>query len=226
MPNKDLSRWFFKRKVPLKGDRGDAGQEGAQGPSGIQGNPGAAGAPGSDGRSVLNGTTNPSGGTGSNGDFYINTTTWQIFGPKSGGAWPGGQNIQGIQGIQGVPGPNTLPVTSINTSPGRTLNSNYQIHATRPAIVVYSVQLHTVLTLIGTSSAKVELRSDTSTPPTTARSEVMHQINIGVGISVNQQSDVISNLAAFIAAGDNVRLVPTLVNGGTAALTRQLEIVL
>lgn len=226
MPNKDLSRWFFIRKVPLKGDRGDQGNQGAQG---NQGNPGTAGNPGANGNSVLSGPGNPAPGNGVNGDFWINTTTWQIFGPKSGGVWPAGQSIQGaqgLQGIQGVPGPNTLPVTSINTSPGRTVNTNYQIHATRPAIVIYSVQLHTVLTLIGTSSAKVELRSDSAVTPTTPRSEVMHQINIGVGIAVNQQSDVVNNLVAFIAAGDNVRMVPTLSNGGTATLTRQLEIVL
>lgn len=200
-----------------------------EGPRGYVGNQGV---PGVDGRTVLSGISNPTAGQGQNGDFYINTNTWSIFGPKTGGSWGFGTSIVGAagstgpQGIQGVPGPNTLPVTSISTSPGRALNTTFQVHATRPAIVIYSCQLHTVLTLIGTSSAKCELRSDAGSPPTVRKSEVMHQINIGVGIAVNQQSDVINNLVAFIEAGHNIRMVSTLANGGTVTLTQQLEIVL
>jgi len=54
---------------------------------------------------VLNGTTDPGAGTGANGDFYINTTSWQIFGPKAGGAWPAGVDLQGADGTDGATGP-------------------------------------------------------------------------------------------------------------------------
>lgn len=63
-----------------------------------------SGAPGSDGKSVLNGTVDPTGGDGTNGDFWINTTSWDIFGPKTAGAWGSGVSLIGPPGADGDPG--------------------------------------------------------------------------------------------------------------------------
>jgi len=72
---------------------------------------------GGTGNTVLTGLADPTT-QGANGDYYINKTTWQIFGPKTSGAWGAGTNLigpqgqagadgaQGPQGIQGVPGNN------------------------------------------------------------------------------------------------------------------------
>ena len=73
---------------------------------------------GDDGLSVLNGPADPTPSDGVDGEFWINTTTMQIFGPKSGGAWPasgvdmvgqqgpaGNDGAAGPQGPQGDPGP-------------------------------------------------------------------------------------------------------------------------
>ena len=62
------------------------------------------GADGDPGASVLNGTVNPAVEVGSDGDFYINTNTWQIFGPKSDGAWGSGSSLVGPTGLTGADG--------------------------------------------------------------------------------------------------------------------------
>jgi hypothetical protein len=47
----------------------------------------------------------PAGGTGNNGDMYLNSTTWDVYGPKSGGAWGAVvTNIKGAKGDKGDPG--------------------------------------------------------------------------------------------------------------------------
>jgi len=78
-------------------------QTGPQGPKGDKGDTGTAGA---NGKTILNGTSNPSNSTtGTNGDFYLNTNTYQLFGPKTDGAWGLGTSIIGISGEQGETGP-------------------------------------------------------------------------------------------------------------------------
>jgi hypothetical protein len=60
----------------------------ANGPQGPQGTAGANGTNGINGNTILFGTGNPSNSTtGVDGNFYINTTTYNIFGPKTAGAW-------------------------------------------------------------------------------------------------------------------------------------------
>ena len=71
---------------------------GSQGPQGIQGIQGIQGEQGVAGFSVLNGSGPPGGGVGVNGDFYINTSTWDIYGPKTGGAWGSPTSLIGPQG--------------------------------------------------------------------------------------------------------------------------------
>lgn len=89
------------------------GGVGPQGPQGIQGIQGVPGTNGVDGKTVLSGAGAPSAGLGVDGDFFIDTSAWNIYGPKTGGAWgtattlvgpQGPQGIQGIQGIQGLQG--------------------------------------------------------------------------------------------------------------------------
>ncbi|MDB5148223.1 MAG: hypothetical protein JWQ57_2243 [Mucilaginibacter sp.] len=76
----------------------------------------ATGPAGPRGNSVLNGTIDPTSTDGLNGDFWLNTTSKVIFGPKSGGAWPGTGTV--IKGMNG----NTL--LSGSTNPANTLGNN------------------------------------------------------------------------------------------------------
>lgn len=80
---------------------------GATGPQGDPGAPGADGLDGSDGadgRTVLSGPGAPSSGLGANGDFYIDTTDWDIYGPKTVGAWGSGTSLVGPAGAPGADG--------------------------------------------------------------------------------------------------------------------------
>lgn len=76
--------------VNLQGDPGPAGPAGADGVDGA------------DGRTLRSGTSAPTGSVGEDGDFYINTTTWQIYGPKTGGAWGSGVSLVGPAGQGGA----------------------------------------------------------------------------------------------------------------------------
>lgn len=79
--------------------------QGQQGPAGPAGAAGATGAAGAAGRTVLSGSGAPGAGVGANGDFFIDTTNWVIYGPKAGGAWPGGASLIGPTGATGSQGP-------------------------------------------------------------------------------------------------------------------------
>lgn len=59
------------------------------GPQGIQGVAG---------NTVLSGVGAPGGGTGVNGDFYINRSNWDLYGPKTGGAWALATSLVGPNG--------------------------------------------------------------------------------------------------------------------------------
>ncbi|MDR3551230.1 MAG: hypothetical protein P4L31_07495 [Candidatus Babeliales bacterium] len=81
--NKIAGSWVLKFSMAT-GPVGPAGANGTNGTNGI------------DGKTILNGTVNPSNlSDGVNGDFYINTSTWNIFGPKTAGAWGSGTPIAG-----------------------------------------------------------------------------------------------------------------------------------
>lgn len=105
----------------LPGPQGPQGERGLTGPVG-EGIPtgGAAneilvkvdatdyntawGARPADGLNVLNGAAAPTGGDGVDGEFWIDTTAWDIYGPKSGGAWPAGVSLVGPAGDTGATG--------------------------------------------------------------------------------------------------------------------------
>jgi hypothetical protein len=59
---------------------------------------------GSDGRTILNGSGVPGAGLGNNGDFYIDTASWDIYGPKTAGAWGAGTSLIGTTGGAGAQG--------------------------------------------------------------------------------------------------------------------------
>ena len=82
----------------LIGAAGPEGDPGAPGADGLDGSDGAAGADGADGRTVLSGPGTPSSGLGADGDFYIDTTVWDIYGPKTAGAWGAGTSLVGPAG--------------------------------------------------------------------------------------------------------------------------------
>jgi hypothetical protein len=72
------------------GPTGPTGATGATGPQGPKGDTGATGPAGPSGASTfVSGTGNPTAGTGVDGSIYLDTATGRLWGPKTGGAWPG-----------------------------------------------------------------------------------------------------------------------------------------
>ena len=59
---------------------------------------------GAGGAIVRNGSGVPSSETGSNGDFYINTVNYDIYGPKTAGAWGSATSLIGPTGATGSAG--------------------------------------------------------------------------------------------------------------------------
>jgi hypothetical protein len=59
---------------------------------------------GAGGAVVRNGSGVPSSETGSNGDFYINTVNYDIYGPKTAGAWGSAISLVGPTGATGSTG--------------------------------------------------------------------------------------------------------------------------
>ena len=59
---------------------------------------------GAGGAIVRNGSGVPSSETGSNGDFYINTINYDIYGPKTAGAWGSATSLVGPTGQTGATG--------------------------------------------------------------------------------------------------------------------------
>lgn len=65
------------------------------------------GIPGANGKTVLSGSGVPASETGHNGDFYLDLTsdTNDLYGPKTGGAWPGSPlELKGETGDTGATG--------------------------------------------------------------------------------------------------------------------------
>lgn len=74
---------------------GPAGNDGNDGTDGVDGDNGA------DGKTIRNGTGAPSNGLGVDGDFYIDTQAWNIYGPKTSGAWGSPTSLIGPPGSGG-----------------------------------------------------------------------------------------------------------------------------
>lgn len=101
----------------ITGATGPAGATGATGAQGVAGSSGATGATGATGVQGPTGATGPTGPAGSTG----------------------ATGATGATGPQGTAGTNAA--TPSQASATRTLNSAFQVHATRPAMVFYSVQM-------------------------------------------------------------------------------------
>ncbi|NVK83424.1 MAG: tail fiber domain-containing protein, partial [Cytophagia bacterium] len=83
------------------GADGVDGINGTNGTDGVDGVDGADGADGLDGKTILNGTVDPTSTDGVDGDFFLNTITYDLFGPKTAGAWGSATSMIGPDGQDG-----------------------------------------------------------------------------------------------------------------------------
>lgn len=108
-----------------------------------------------------------------------------------------------------------------NSTPGRSLNTNFQPSSTRPVFVSYTVRINLEPTV--QSQGRVELLSDASNPPTNLRCQV--RAGRAAGSVASHSRD--SVLCGFIPAGHFVRLnVVTESGTPTITLIAQTETIL
>lgn len=148
--------------------------------------------------------------------------TWQTNSAGLGPTGPtGATGATGAQGPQGDPGVGfgTLsPSISTRTIGG----SAYQVSSTRPAFVSYSGRVSSASTLLAAQAGRIELRSDSSNPPTTVRARTAGGLS---GVLATDISE--APLAYIVPAGHYVQLVSVDETGTpTYSLGAQVEIVL
>jgi len=110
------------------------------------------------------------------------------------------------------------------SQPSRSLNANFQPSATRPTLCVYTGTWQGSLSVTGSQTGTVELRSDSAATPTTARTSVVPAVNLALGLTVGSTINLPWVLAYSCIAGHNVRLVTS--GTGTFVITSSCEIVM
>jgi hypothetical protein len=137
----------------------------------------------------------------------------------------GPQGLVGNTGPQGPKGDDGLPdITSSSSSPGRSLNTTFQPHATRPTSVHYAVSISCTVSLGGSQTGTVELRSDAADPPTTVRARASLTHSLGVGIGVGSTVATTDELSYLVPPAHYVRLVSS--GSATIGLVDQTEVVM
>lgn len=169
-----------------------------QGPAGSQGPKGDTG---------LQGPVGAAGADGATG----------AQGPK------GDTGAQGAKGDTGATGPAGLGTITPST-PSRSLNTTFQPSATKAVLTSYSIQLSvTNPLLVGTSSAQVQLLSDSSNPPTTVRATAGISSGVGITVTLALTTGNTIPVTYIVPAGHYVRLVSTTTGTGSASIAAQAE---
>ena len=115
----------------------------------------------------------------------------------------------------------------VPTTPARTFNTDFTPHATRPVLVMYSVQIGCTTTLLSGDDGSIELRSDSAATPTTVRASMRNRLFQGLGVTIGTNSVVRSELVYLVPPGHNVRLATvTAVAAPVYTIVHQTEIAL
>lgn len=230
---------------------GPQGPQGPQGVQGIQGVPGANGADGANGTNGTNGQSAyqiavANGFVGTEAQWLSS-----LQGPQGPVGATGPQGATGATGPQGVAGPQgpagangVGSVVSITAGSGltggtittsgtiglvarsfayqtRALNTCFQVSSTRDALVTYSVDIATSLSLTTGQQGTVYLRTYSDSSCTSGVQELTRFVNgqtgtLTVGLALTQ--NVTGTLTGVIPAGSYVQLV-TQNNTGTPTFT-------
>lgn len=116
----------------------------------------------------------------------------------------------------------TLHVPTIQT-PTRTLNTNFQVNTTRPALCFYTVQLAATSTLIGGQNQTIRILSNPANPPTVERCRGFLLLTQALGVNAQLQSAQAVSLSYLVPAGHWVRIDST--GTGTGTLITSVELI-
>jgi hypothetical protein len=111
-----------------------------------------------------------------------------------------------------------------NSSPGRAIGTSFVPSATRPVLCTYSGIWTGSLNVTGTQVGVLELRCDTSNPPTTKRTDVQPQTSLTLGISVGSTIGIPWSISYLCPIGRRVLLAAS--GQGSFTLTSQTETVM
>lgn len=195
----------------ITGVTGPTGPQGATGPTGPQGSAGAAGSQGPIG------LTGPTGSTGAAGPIGL-TGPQGVAGSTGATGSQGTTGSTGATGATGPQGPAGTPAATPSQSTAtRSLNTIFQINASRPAYVFYSVRITTTVSIGSNQDGDVilEIASDsgfTSNVQTLSIGENGQTVTLALALNSIQAQTIV--LSGFIPVGYYARL-RTVSNTGT-----------
>lgn len=121
-----------------------------------------------------------------------------------------------------------LPIAVTPSTPARTIGgATFQPHATKPVLCIYSIKTQvTNPLLVGTSTATVQLLSDSASTPTTERGRVEASSGVGLTVTVALTTANTSLLVYLCPPAHYVKLVQTIAGTGQTSIVSQVEIAL
>lgn len=109
-------------------------------------------------------------------------------------------------------------------TPARVLGTAFQPNTSKAVLCIYTVQVAAAFSLLAGQTGTIQILSDSSNPPTTARSFTTNSIGGSLTIGLNINTTQAVPIVYLCPAGDFVKIVAT----GTATLSiqNQIEIVM
>lgn len=114
------------------------------------------------------------------------------------------------------------PITVTASTPSRSLNSNFTPSSTNAVYACYTISIGCSISLAGSCSGDVELRSDTNSTPTTVRSKTSMALGgtLVIGLTLTNTQEV--PVCYLVPPNHNVRLVSS--GTATISISQQSEV--
>lgn len=107
------------------------------------------------------------------------------------------------------------------STPTRALNTNFTPSSTSAVMACYTVKISCSLTITGSCTGTVELRSDTNSTPTTSRARAVNEISATLALTITIANNPEHEMCYLVPPNHNVRLVSS--GTATISITAQSE---
>lgn len=126
----------------------------------------------------------------------------------------GADGANGANGTNGTNGTNGIGSSITTSTPSRTIGSaGFQPSTTKYTLVSYTLSVDAALSLTGGAKGRVELRSDSSSTPTTVRCAVGNGNTGTLTVGLNTTQNATAPCTYIVPPGDYVRLVSVTDSG-------------
>lgn len=217
-----------------KGDKGDTGNQGIQGPAGATGSTGPTGATGSQGPKGDTGSTGatgsqgPTGATGATGASGVVAATAPVT--YNSGTQTIAISACTTSAAGSMSAADKVKLDSLALASGsvqaRSLNTAFQISATRAAFVCYSVEIACALSLTSGQSGScfAEYADDSGfTVNVVAFSRITNAQTGALTIGLNLSQVYVGHLSGFVPAGKYCRIRPVSTIGSPTFTVRECQ---